>query len=131
MNTLNANLNKVTSRGGIFYDLNAVSATLGNDHILGRSSAANIYGDISKTYVLARNSSVYIPPQVVAMNLRRSRLKHSITTNMVKCTGVMRAYFSMEYFNPREYRSGCAILWQYTVLLEVPKILQQKMLLGD
>ncbi|EDW1732161.1 DUF1983 domain-containing protein [Salmonella enterica subsp. enterica] len=74
MNAVNANLNNVTSRGGIFYDLNAVSGTLNNVHILencqidGRLSAARIDGDIAKTYVLYQNS-VYIPPQMFDMNL--------------------------------------------------------------
>ncbi|ECA5249418.1 DUF1983 domain-containing protein [Salmonella enterica subsp. enterica serovar Lomalinda] len=74
MNAVNANLNNVTSRGGAFYDLYAVGGTLGNVHILencqidGRLSATQIDGDIAKTYVLAGNS-VYIPSQVVAMNL--------------------------------------------------------------
>lgn len=74
MNAVNANLNNVTSRGGTFYDLYAVRGTMNNVHILencqidGRLSAAQIDGDIAKTYVLAHNSA-YIPPQVVAMNL--------------------------------------------------------------
>ncbi|HED0198885.1 TPA: DUF1983 domain-containing protein [Salmonella enterica subsp. enterica serovar Orientalis] len=73
MNAVNANLNNVTSRGGAFYDLYAVGGTMGNVHILencqidGRLSAAQIDGDIAKTYVLSGNS-VYIPAQVVAMN---------------------------------------------------------------
>ncbi|ECK2143354.1 DUF1983 domain-containing protein [Salmonella enterica subsp. enterica serovar Enteritidis] len=64
VNAVNANLSNVTARGG----------TMGNVHILencqidGRLSAAQIYGDIAKTYVLAGNS-VYIPSQLVAMNL--------------------------------------------------------------
>ncbi|EOV0290221.1 host specificity protein J [Salmonella enterica] len=55
-------------------NINANSGTLSNVHILdscqidGRLSAANIDGDIAKAYVLAGNS-VYIPPQMVAMNL--------------------------------------------------------------
>ncbi|HIB1525342.1 TPA: phage tail tip fiber protein [Salmonella enterica subsp. enterica serovar Muenchen] len=55
-------------------NINANSGTLSNVHILdscqidGRLSAANIDGDIAKAYVLAGNS-VYIPPQLVAMNL--------------------------------------------------------------
>lgn len=74
MNAVNANLNNVTSRGGAFYDLYAVRGTMNNVHILencqidGRLSAAQIDGDIAKTYVLD-GVSVYIPPQVVAMNL--------------------------------------------------------------
>ncbi|ENU7738506.1 hypothetical protein ACE3YX_005207 [Salmonella enterica] len=54
--------------------MNAVSGTLNNVHILencqidGRLSAAQIDGDIAKTYVLYQNS-VYIPPQVFDMNL--------------------------------------------------------------
>ncbi|EIP3426841.1 DUF1983 domain-containing protein [Salmonella enterica] len=74
MNAVNANLNNVTSRGGTFYDLYAVRGSMNNVHILencqidGRLSAAQIDGDIAKTYVLAHNSA-YIPPQVVAMNL--------------------------------------------------------------
>ncbi|EAO9249790.1 DUF1983 domain-containing protein [Salmonella enterica] len=74
MNAVNANLNNVTSRGGTFYDLYAVRGTMNNVHILencqidGCLSAAQIDGDIAKTYVLAHNSA-YIPPQVVAMNL--------------------------------------------------------------
>ncbi|EDZ9221042.1 DUF1983 domain-containing protein [Salmonella enterica] len=74
VNAVNANLNNVTSRGGAFYDLYAVGGTMGNVHILencqidGRLSAAQIDGDIAKTYALNRGS-VYIPAQVVAMNL--------------------------------------------------------------
>lgn len=74
MNAVNANLNNVTSRGGAFYDLYAVGGTMGNVHILencqidGRLSAAQIDGDIAKTYVLYQNS-VYIPPQMFDMNL--------------------------------------------------------------
>lgn len=74
MNAVNANLNNVTSRGGNFYDLYAVGGTMGNVHILencqidGRLSAAQIDGDIAKTYVLYQNS-VYIPPQMFDMNL--------------------------------------------------------------
>lgn len=74
MNAVNANLNNVTSRGGTFYDLYAVRGTMSNVHILencqidGRLSAAQIYGDIAKTYVLYQNS-VYIPPQTFDMNL--------------------------------------------------------------
>ncbi|EIC4352172.1 DUF1983 domain-containing protein [Salmonella enterica] len=74
MNAENATLNNVTSRWGTFYDLYAVGGTMGNVHILencqidGRLSAAQIDGDIAKTYVLHKNS-VYIPAQVVAMNL--------------------------------------------------------------
>lgn len=74
MNAVNANLNNVTSRGGAFYDLYAVRGTMSNVHILedcqidGRLSAAQIYGDIAKTYVLNQNS-VYIPPQMFDMNL--------------------------------------------------------------
>ncbi|EEO7206132.1 DUF1983 domain-containing protein [Salmonella enterica subsp. enterica serovar Rubislaw] len=74
MNAVNANLSNVTSRWGTFYDLYAVRGAMNNVHILencqidGRLSAAQIDGDIAKTYVLAHNSA-YIPPQVVAMNL--------------------------------------------------------------
>ncbi|EAN5727934.1 DUF1983 domain-containing protein [Salmonella enterica] len=74
MNAVNANLNNVTSRGGAFYDLYAVRGTMNNVHILencqidGRLSAAQIDGDIAKTYVLYQNS-VYIPPQMFDMNL--------------------------------------------------------------
>lgn len=74
MNAVNANLNNVTSRGGAFYDLYAVRGTMSNVHILedcqidGRLSAAQIYGDIAKTYVVNGNS-VYIPPQMFDMNL--------------------------------------------------------------
>ncbi|HFW3989277.1 TPA: hypothetical protein ACJF1X_003014 [Salmonella enterica subsp. enterica serovar Muenchen] len=52
----------------------AVGGTMGNVHILencqidGRLSAAQIDGDIAKTYVLYQNS-VYIPPQMFDMNL--------------------------------------------------------------
>ncbi|HFW3111333.1 TPA: phage tail protein [Salmonella enterica subsp. diarizonae serovar 61:r:-] len=54
--------------------INANSGTLSDVHILnscqidGHLSVAQIDGDIAKTYVLAGNS-VYIPPQMVAMNL--------------------------------------------------------------
>ncbi|EOZ4487978.1 hypothetical protein ACQLT9_004863 [Salmonella enterica subsp. diarizonae] len=69
----------MTSHGGNFYDLNvynlnAERGTLSDVHILnncqvdGTIRANQIEGDIAKTYVLAGNS-VYIPPQVVAMNL--------------------------------------------------------------
>ncbi|ENW9433524.1 hypothetical protein ACFMMZ_005065 [Salmonella enterica] len=64
----------MTSRWGTFYDLYAVGGTMGNVHILencqidGRLSAAQIDGDIAKTYVLYQNS-VYIPPQMFDMNL--------------------------------------------------------------
>lgn len=74
MNAVNANLSNVTSRWGTFYDLYAVGGTMGNVHILencqidGRLSAAQIDGDIAKTYAL-NGGSVYIPGQVVAMNL--------------------------------------------------------------
>ncbi|EEG2531921.1 DUF1983 domain-containing protein [Salmonella enterica] len=74
MNAVNANLSNVTSRWGTFYDLYAVGGTMGNVHILencqidGRLSAAQIDGDIAKTYVLYQNS-VYIPPQMFDMNL--------------------------------------------------------------
>lgn len=74
MNAVNANLSNVTSRWGTFYDLYAVGGTMGNVHILencqidGRLSAAQIDGDIAKTYAL-NGGSVYIPAQVVAMNL--------------------------------------------------------------
>lgn len=74
MNAVNATLSNVTSRWGTFYDLYAVGGTMGNVHILencqidGRLSAAQIEGDIAKAYVLAGNS-VYIPPQLMAMNL--------------------------------------------------------------
>ncbi len=74
MNAVNANLNNVTSRGGNFYNLNVNKGTLSDAHILdncqidGRLSAAQIDGDIAKTYAL-NESSVYIPAQVVAMNL--------------------------------------------------------------
>lgn len=74
MNAVNANLNNVTSRGGTFYDLYAVRGTMSNVHILencqidGRLSAAQIDGDIAKTYVLYQNS-VYVPPQMFDMNL--------------------------------------------------------------
>lgn len=55
-------------------NINANSGTLNNVHILGSCqvdavlSANQILGDIAKTYVLAGNS-VYIPPQLMAMNL--------------------------------------------------------------
>ncbi|EAQ6132328.1 DUF1983 domain-containing protein, partial [Salmonella enterica] len=55
-------------------NINANSGTLNNVHILGNCqvdavlSANQIQGDIAKTYVLAGNS-VYIPPQLMAMNL--------------------------------------------------------------
>ncbi|EAA7556136.1 DUF1983 domain-containing protein [Salmonella enterica subsp. enterica serovar Newport] len=74
MNAVNANLSNVTSRWGTFYDLYAVGGTMGNVHILencqidGRLSAAQIDGDIAKTYVLYQNS-VYIQPQMFDMNL--------------------------------------------------------------
>ncbi|EGO7252981.1 host specificity protein J [Salmonella enterica] len=54
--------------------VNATSGTFSNVHILGNCqvdamlSANQIRGDIAKTYVLAGNS-VYIPPQLMAMNL--------------------------------------------------------------
>lgn len=87
MNAVNATLSNVTSRWGTFYDLYAVGGTMGNVHILencqidGRLSAAQIDGDIAKTYAL-NGGSVYIPAQVVAMNLvvlaaeAQSRGKH-------------------------------------------------------
>lgn len=55
-------------------NINANSGTLNNVHILGSCqvdavlSANQILGDIAKTYVLAGNS-VYIPPQLMVMNL--------------------------------------------------------------
>lgn len=55
-------------------NINVNSGTLNNVHILGSCqvdavlSANQILGDIAKTYVLAGNS-VYIPPQLMAMNL--------------------------------------------------------------
>ncbi len=55
-------------------NINASSGTLSNVHILndcqvdGTVRANQIEGDIAKTYVLADNS-VYIPPQIVTMNL--------------------------------------------------------------
>ncbi|EAP0946541.1 DUF1983 domain-containing protein [Salmonella enterica] len=55
-------------------NINANSGTLNNVHILGSCqvdavlSANQIRGDIAKAYVLAGNS-VYIPPQLMAMNL--------------------------------------------------------------
>lgn len=55
-------------------NINANSGVLNNVHILGSCqvdavlSANQILGDIAKTYVLAGNS-VYIPPQLMAMNL--------------------------------------------------------------
>lgn len=55
-------------------NINANSGTLNNVHILGSCQvdavlfANQILGDIAKTYVLAGNS-VYIPPQLMAMNL--------------------------------------------------------------
>lgn len=54
--------------------VNATSGSFSNVHILGNCqvdavlSANQIRGDIAKTYVLAGNS-VYIPPQLMAMNL--------------------------------------------------------------
>ncbi|EAV0792734.1 DUF1983 domain-containing protein [Salmonella enterica] len=79
MNTVNANLRNVTSRGGNFYDLNAYNlnvnkGTLDDVHILnncqvdGIIRANQIEGDIAKTYVVNGNS-VYIPPQMFDMNL--------------------------------------------------------------
>ncbi len=79
MNTVNATLNNVTSRGGNFYDLNAYNlnvnrGTLSDVHILnncqvdGTIRANQIEGDIAKTYVVNGNS-VYIPPQMFDMNL--------------------------------------------------------------
>lgn len=66
---------KLTCRNAdVSGNINANSGTLNNVHILGSCqvdsvlSANQIQGDISKTYVLAGNS-VYIPPQLMAMNL--------------------------------------------------------------
>lgn len=86
MNAVNANLNNVTSRGGIFYDLNAVSGTLNNVHILencqidGRLSAAQIDGDIAKIFLID-GSSIYISPQPFArtMIINRMYLNRSVS----------------------------------------------------
>lgn len=86
MNAVNANLNNVTSRGGTFYDLNAVSGTLNNVHILencqidGRLSAARIDGDIAKIFLID-GSSIYISPQPFArtMIINRMYLNRSVS----------------------------------------------------
>ncbi|EEI4448034.1 DUF1983 domain-containing protein [Salmonella enterica] len=112
VNAVNAILNNVTSRGGSFYDLNAYNlnvnkGTLSDVHILdscqidGRLSAAQIDGDIAKTYVLDGNSA-YIPSQVMAMNLvvqatEEQSLGHHGSINWNNAD----FYFNGEYQDPR------------------------------
>lgn len=69
MNAVNANLNSVTSRGGTFYDLRAVSGTLNNvtineDCIVKGTVYANkIVGDVIKIVMIPLNGSTVIPAE--------------------------------------------------------------------
>lgn len=69
MNAVNANLNNVTSRGGTFYDLRAVSGTLNNvtineDCIVKGTVYANkIVGDVIKIVMIPLNGSTVIPAE--------------------------------------------------------------------